>query len=122
MSSIIPKRIIQTWSQGLHDLPLSYKASVANVRLLNPDSEYSFFDNEQVAEFIEDKFPEYLAVFRSFPRPIQRYDFFRYLAVYHFGGFYFDLDVFLAKGSWGTARFRLRIPIRRGDDKHFPYP
>ena len=27
---------------------------------------------------------------------IQRYDFFRYLAVYHFGGFYFDTDVFLA--------------------------
>jgi mannosyltransferase OCH1-like enzyme len=55
-----------------------------------------FFNNDQVEEFIDEKFPEYRSVFNSFRIPIQRYDFFRYLAVYHFGGFYFDLDVFLA--------------------------
>jgi len=37
-------------------------------------------------------------VFDSFHVPIQRYDFFRYLAVYRYGGFYFDLDVLLASG------------------------
>ena len=36
--------------------------------------------------------------FDSFPLRIQRYDFFRYLAVYRLGGFYFDTDVFLASG------------------------
>ena len=35
-------------------------------------------------------------MFHSFPVRIQRYDFFRYLAVYRFGGFYLDMDVFLA--------------------------
>src|SRR5262249_25678367 len=33
-----------------------------------------------------------------FTVPIQRYDFFRYLAVYRLGGFYLDLDVLLATG------------------------
>ncbi len=72
------------------------KAAVANIRLLNPDFEYMHFDDRQVEEFVDREFPEYRNVFQSFPAPIQKYDFFRYLAVYRFGGFYFDMDVFLA--------------------------
>jgi len=90
----IPKRIIQT---GKHvELPLRSRAMVSNLRLLNPDFEYLFFDNEGVQSFIGQEFPQYRAVFDAFPYPIQRYDFFRYLAVYRRGGFYFDLDVILA--------------------------
>jgi inositol phosphorylceramide mannosyltransferase catalytic subunit len=94
MISKIPKRIIQT-NKSL-DLSLLEKAAVANIRLLNPDFEYVFFDDKQVEEFIDKEFPEYRSVFDSFPIPIQRYDFFRYLAVYRLGGFYLDMDVFLA--------------------------
>ena len=68
----------------------------ANIRLLNPDFEYVFFDDKQVEEFIDREFPEYRSLFDSFPILIQRYDFFRYLAVYRLGGFYLDMDVFLA--------------------------
>jgi len=94
MDSKIPRRIIQT-NKSL-DLSLLEKAAAANVRLLNPDFEYLFFDDRQVEEFIDREFPEYRSVFDSFPIPIQRYDFFRYLAVYRLGGFYLDMDVFLA--------------------------
>jgi hypothetical protein len=94
INSRIPTRIIQT-NKSL-DLPLLERAAVANVRLLNPDFEYLFFDDRQVEEFVEKEFPEYRRVFHSFPVPIQRYDFFRYLAVYRYGGFYLDMDVFLA--------------------------
>ena len=96
MNSKIPKRIIQT-NKSL-DLPLIEKAAVANVRLLNPDFDYMFFDDRQVEEFIDKEFPEYRSVYDSFPVRIQRYDFFRYLAVYRLGGFYLDMDVFLATG------------------------
>ena len=88
------KRIIQT-NKSL-DMPLIEKAAVANIRLLNPDFEYMFFDDRQVEEFIDKEFPEYRSVFHPSPVPIQRYDFFRYLAVYRLGGFYLDMDVFLA--------------------------
>jgi hypothetical protein len=93
---MIPKRIIQT--DRNRQLRLLYQASVANMRLLNPDFEHCFFDNEEVVAFVAKEFPEYVEVFNSFPHPIQRYDFFRYLAVYRLGGFYFDLDVFLTRG------------------------
>jgi mannosyltransferase OCH1-like enzyme len=105
----IPKRIIQT-GKSL-DLPLLSRASVANLRLLNPDYEYLFFDNAQVEMFIDEKFPEYRNVFESFRFPIQRYDFFRYLAVYQFGGLYFDLDVFLASSLDGLLGFNCVFPF-----------
>ncbi|TKB63306.1 MAG: hypothetical protein E8D47_12905, partial [Nitrospira sp.] len=65
MNSGIPKRIIQT-NKSL-DLPLLERAAVANIKLLNPDFEYLFFDDRQVEEFIEKEFPEYQSVFHSFP-------------------------------------------------------
>jgi inositol phosphorylceramide mannosyltransferase catalytic subunit len=92
----IPTRIIQTGKSRV--LPLLEKAAVANLRLLNPDFEYLFFDDTQVEQFIDAQFPQYRPVFDAFSVRIQRYDFFRYLAVYHLGGFYFDTDVFLASG------------------------
>jgi len=106
MSSYIPKRIIQT-NKSL-DLSLIERAAVANVKLLNPEFEYMFFDDRQVEEFIDNEFPEYRDVFHAFTVPIQKYDFFRYLAVYRLGGFYFDMDVFLASNlsellEWGCV-------------------
>jgi hypothetical protein len=95
----IPKRIIQTGKSST--LPLKERASVCNLKLLNPDFDYLFFDDKQVEVFIDQHFPGYREIFESFPFHIQRYDFFRYLAVYQYGGFYFDLDVFLASSLSG---------------------
>ena len=96
MQSGIPARIIQT--SRSRNLPVLARAGIANIRCLNPDFEYQFFDDGGVCTFIKSQFPEYLEVFEGFPFSIQKYDFFRYLAVYRLGGFYFDLDVFLATG------------------------
>jgi mannosyltransferase OCH1-like enzyme len=90
----IPLRIIQTARD--RDLTLKQRAFSANLRLLNPDHEWRFFDNGDVHQFVRDEFPRFRDVFEAFAFPIQRYDFFRYLAVYRLGGFYFDLDVLLA--------------------------
>jgi hypothetical protein len=96
MQSQIPKRIIQTGKHGQQ--PLRCRAMMSSLRLMNPDYEYLFFDDQQVEEFIQQEFPRYRATFDSFRFRIQRYDFFRYLVIYRYGGFYFDLDVILASG------------------------
>lgn len=96
MSYRIPKRIIQTGKRLEQPLPI--RAYMSNVKLLNPDYEYLFFDDRRVEEFVAQEFPQYRAVFESFKVPIQRYDFFRYLAVYRYGGFYLDLDFLLGSG------------------------
>jgi mannosyltransferase OCH1-like enzyme len=94
MQQPIPRRIIQTAKH--RNLSLKQRAMTTNLKLLNPDYEYHFFDNGDVERFIDRECPRYRRVFDAFPLPIQRYDFFRYLAVYYLGGFYFDLDVLLA--------------------------
>ena len=75
-----------------------HRAVVANIRGLNPEFEYCFFDDDDVVRFFDTEFPEYRRVFDSFRFKIQKFDFFRYLAVYRYGGFYLDLDVLLAAG------------------------
>jgi len=92
--SPIPPRIIQT--AKTRNLSLKHRAMMANLKLLHPDYEHCFFDNADVETFIDAEFPEYRSIFDGFRFRIQRYDFFRYLAVYRLGGFYFDLDVLLA--------------------------
>lgn len=109
MTKRIPKRIIQTDKSA--ELPLLAKAATTNMRLLNPDFEYMFFDDNQVEKFVDAKFPQYRAVFDSFPERIQRYDLFRYLAVYHFGGFYFDTDIFLASSLADLCDFGCVFPF-----------
>ncbi len=74
------------------------RAAVVNLKALNPDFEYRFFDDAGVVAFIQKEFPKYREIFDSFPFRIQKYDFFRYLAVYRYGGFYFDTDVFFVAG------------------------
>ena len=96
MNKRIPKRIIQIW--GGSELPRIAKASAVNLRFLNPDFEYLFIDDIYIRELIDNEFNEYKTIFQSFRHTIQRYDFLRYLAVYQFGGFYFDSDILLYKG------------------------
>jgi inositol phosphorylceramide mannosyltransferase catalytic subunit len=95
MSNKIPPRIIQTGKD--RELQLRPKAAVTNLRCLNPSFDYRFFDDADVTTFVKEASPRYFTVFQEFPFRIQRYDFFRYLAIFRLGGFYFDLDVFLAK-------------------------
>jgi hypothetical protein len=96
MNEPIPKRILQVWGGG-RPLPLLGKAVAANIRLMNPDFEYVQFDDSAMNAFVSQYYPQYEAFFQSLELAIQRYDFFRYLAVYQLGGFYFDFDVLLAE-------------------------
>lgn len=109
---MIPKRIIQIWGGG-NALPLLCQASSANVRLLNPDFEYLLFDDDRINRFIRQQSPDYRLVLDSFRFPIQRYDFLRYLIIYRYGGFYFDMDVLLASGLSDLLNFDCVFPFER---------
>jgi len=111
MTDKIPKRIIQT-DKSRH-LPPLQKAAVATVRLHHPDFEYVFFDDDEVEAFMDHHAPEYRAIFDSFPFRIQKYDFFRYVAVYQLGGFYLDTDMLLASSLSDLTEFGCVFPFER---------
>ena len=111
MKNSIPKRIIQTGKS--RQLSQIEKATTHNIRSLNPDFEYVYFDNDEVNDFVEQTFPEYKKIFHGFKYNIQKYDFFRYLAVYHHGGFYFDLDVLLSESVSDLTMFDCVFPFEQ---------
>ena len=87
----IPKIIIQTWKDD--NLSEVFKYLSDKIKNLHPDFEYKFFTDKDIELFIKENYFEYYNLFNNFKYPIQKFDFFRYLAVYHYGGFYLDMDM-----------------------------
>lgn len=92
----IPRIIIQVWVQKNGGKPMVPKREVQYMetfRKLNPNFEYMFFDGNDIDQFFKSNYMEYYSTYNNLPLFIQKLDFFRYLAIYHYGGFYFDMDV-----------------------------
>ena len=87
--------IIQTWKT--RTVPASHEPFVKKVRYLHPTWNYMFFDDNDIKHFIERSMPEYYDTFYNLKGKIQQIDFFRYLAIYFFGGVYLDLDIELIR-------------------------
>ena len=83
--------IIQTWKTN--QIPNIYLEFVESVKKYGKKFKYLFFNDQDIINFIKNEFPEYLHTFNNLNYKIQQIDFFRYLAIYHFGGIYLDLDV-----------------------------
>ena len=56
-----------------------------------------FFTDNDIDNFIKTKVSKYSNTFYNLKYKIQRLDFFRYLAVYYYGGIYLDLDIDIQK-------------------------
>lgn len=100
MHNKIPARIIHVYCPQPDESPelsLLHQAALVNARALHPDFEHVLFGRREMQDFVREEFPEFQGAMAAFSRPIQRFDFFRYLVIYRLGGFYFDLDVFLAR-------------------------
>ncbi len=62
-------------------------------RRANPTYEIRYWTDRDCEEFVRTIYPELLPSFVGLARAVERADFFRYLVVYSFGGFYADTDV-----------------------------
>lgn len=92
----IPRIIIQVWVQkdgGKPMIPANQVQYMNKFRELNPEFEHLFFNGSDIDNFLKDNYSEYYDTYNRLPFFIQKLDFFRYLAIYHYGGFYFDMDV-----------------------------
>lgn len=88
----IPKIIHQTFYT--RDLPEKLQENVDIIRQLNPEWEYRFYDDSDIAAFIQSNYPAH--VWHYFERINSRYgaaraDLFRYLLMYKMGGIYLDI-------------------------------
>lgn len=91
--------IIQTWKTK--EIPIQYYKFVENLKLHCSNFKFLFFTDEDILEFVSNKMPQYQETFSKLPHKIQQLDFFRYLAVYYYGGIYLDMDVLIEQSLQG---------------------
>lgn len=92
----IPRIIIQVWVQkdGSNPrVPANQLEYMKKMRQMNSSFEHIFFNGEDIEHFFKTNYLEYYKTYKDLPFFIQKLDFFRYVAIYHYGGFYFDMDV-----------------------------
>lgn len=93
----IPRIIIQIWVQkdpkSPKKIPVFELDYMKRFKTLNPSFQHMFFEDDDVDTFFKQNYPEYYSTYQQLPAFIQKLDFFRYLVIYHYGGFYFDMDV-----------------------------
>lgn len=83
--------IIQTWKTKVG--PDHYLPFINKIKNMNLSWNYLFFDDNDIVGFIQTCMPEYYETFTNLSGKIQQIDFFRYLAIYYYGGIYLDLDI-----------------------------
>jgi mannosyltransferase OCH1-like enzyme len=105
----IPKIIIQTWKTN--SVPQRYMPLIESIKTNNPDYEYLFFTDNDIENFLKANYSEYYQTYLNLPIKIQRIDFFRYVAIYHFGGFYMDLDMLCLKSFDDLLKYNCVFPI-----------
>ena len=88
--------IIQTWKTT--EVPQHYKNFVNKIKIMNPTWNYMFFDDDDIIHFMKSTTPEYYDTFLILTGKIQQIDFFRYVAIYYYGGLYLDLDIETVSG------------------------
>ena len=92
----IPKNIIQIWAMNPDSpriMSSQHKTFMEKRKTMNPAFRHIFMTETEIYHFLQTFYPDYLDTYNKLPRFIQKLDFFRYVALYHYGGFYFDVDV-----------------------------
>jgi len=88
---MIPKRIFQTWKEKpiRNEILKSWQNSwIEN----NPSYQYTFWDDKENRQFIEENFPHFLPIYDNYDVNIKRVDAVRYFYLFKYGGIYADLD------------------------------
>ena len=116
---MIPKRIIVTSQYSRNHLPCDFESNLNRLKQCNPEYEILYFNDAKVDSFIIRYFPQYMDLFGHLPRRIMQIDLFRLLAVYHMGGFYFDMDVRLQENLDDLLCHELIFPLEWTMDQHY---
>lgn len=92
MDKKIPMIIHQIWSGIDKPLPQISQVLGNTWKRDYPEWKYILWDNTSMNQLIENDYPQYKSIYKSFEYNIQRWDAIRYLILYKFGGMYVDFD------------------------------
>lgn len=88
----IPHTIHQTY-KTFDSIPEHWKESYKEWQRLHPNSQYKFWSDADIDNFVKTEFPDFYPHFSKFEYNIQKVDAVRYMILYKYGGIYSDLDL-----------------------------
>lgn len=88
---MIPKHIHQIWV-GPKPIPTRAKSASVSWKHVHPTYRYTLHRDAECDALISKHYPQYFEVYRSLVLPVQKADLLRYLIIYHYGGYYADMD------------------------------
>ena len=109
---MIPKILHQTYKST--SLPDNYRKFQEKLLFLHPDWEYKFWTDPDNEFFLRTYYPHFYKFYISIPIKIVKFDFIRYVYLYHFGGVYLDIDYEMLK-PFDLLQYNLVLP-RESDD------
>jgi len=95
----IPKvfhRVYGLWTQESGSnarLPDKYASILQSWHVLYPDWEHKLWGKLDAYNFVRYNYPNFYPIFLNYPKQVQRAAALRYLLIFHFGGFYLDMDI-----------------------------
>lgn len=89
---IIHQCMLSNFNQPLKTLTAEERRLCRRMRRIMPDWEYRFWTDATVDSLVQEIFPEHLTTFRAIKRAVVKADIARYMYLFAFGGFYFDID------------------------------
>jgi mannosyltransferase OCH1-like enzyme len=76
----------------------------------NPDFEIKIWNASAGRDLLEQHYAWFLPTYDNYAHPIQRVDAVKYFVLYHYGGFYLDLDIECRRSLQPIQRFPAWIP------------
>lgn len=115
----IPQIIFSTWKSKT-DLG-NFTEYVNSVKNKNKDFKYIIYDDYDCDLFVKNYYPQYYKYYKKLELPVQKADLWRYLIIYHYGGWYSDMDIYAYSGFSS-----IKIPEISDDllivEQEFPAP
>ena len=96
----LPKIVHVSWKNAT--VPPACEPSRVSQLQFFPEGEYEhiFWTDELQLDFVRINYPKLYPLFLSYKYNIQRADAFRYIALFHYGGLYMDLDYEVLDNFW----------------------
>ncbi|UJR38651.1 hypothetical protein I4U23_031317 [Adineta vaga] len=91
----IPRYIHQIWISSLENKQMDERFRLASESCitLHPNYNYTLWTHKKILIWLENEYPWFLSVYKSYRYDMQRIDAMKYLLLFHFGGIYVDLDL-----------------------------
>ena len=90
-STPFPRIVHQTWKS--YSVPAKWLRYRTECRRLNPDYNFTLWNDADLEKFIASKYPWFLSTYKGYPYHIERVDSARYFILHYYGGVYIDLDI-----------------------------